>query len=49
MKILVVLILYDMFGDIGKKIGFWFEELVVLYYMFKDVGVELMLVLLKGG
>lgn len=48
-KILMVFILYDEFGDIGYKMGFWVEEFVVFYYVFIDVGVEVILVFVKGG
>lgn len=33
---LMVMIFYEIMGDIGKKIGMWLEEFVVLYYVFKD-------------
>lgn len=49
MKILMVLIFYDQMGDIGYKIGFWLEEFIVFYYVFCDVGVDIMIVFLKGG
>ena len=48
MKILIVLTSHDHLGDTGKKTGFWLEELAVPYYVFKDAGAEITLVIGHG-
>jgi putative intracellular protease/amidase len=49
MKILIVLTSHDQLGNTGRKTGFWLEELAAPYYVFKDAGVEVVLVSPKGG
>ena len=49
MKILMVLTSHDQLGDTGRKTGFWLEELVAPYYVFKDAGAEITLASPKGG
>lgn len=49
MKILIVLTSHDQLGNTGRKTGFWLEELAAPYYLFKDAGVEMVLVSPKGG
>ncbi|MEO6383482.1 MAG: type 1 glutamine amidotransferase domain-containing protein [Thermomonas sp.] len=49
MKILMVLTSHDRLGDTGKKTGFWLEEFVAPYYVFKDAGAEVILASPKGG
>lgn len=49
MKILIVLTSHDQLGNTGRKTGFWLEELAAPYYVFKDAGVEMVLVSPKGG
>lgn len=46
---LMVMIFYELMGDIGKKMGMWFEEFVLFYYVFKDVGYLIILVFFMGG
>ncbi|MBB5764769.1 type 1 glutamine amidotransferase domain-containing protein [Methylorubrum rhodesianum] len=49
MKILMVLTSHDQLGNTGRKTGFWLEELAAPYYVFKDVGAEIVLASPKGG
>ena len=49
MKILIVLTSHDHLGDTGKKTGFWLEEFVAPYYVFKDAGATITLASPKGG
>ncbi len=49
MKILMVLTSHDRLGDSGHKTGFWLEEFVAPYYVFKDAGAEITLASPKGG
>lgn len=49
MKILMVLTSHDLLGDTGKKTGFWLEEFVAPYYVFKDASVEVTLASPAGG
>lgn len=49
MKILIVLTSHDRLGDTGQKTGFWLEELVAPYYVFKDAGAEVVLASPQGG
>ncbi|MBE1427433.1 putative intracellular protease/amidase [Desulfomicrobium macestii] len=49
MKILIVLTSYDQLGNTGKKTGFWLEEFVSPYYVFKDAGAKITLASPKGG
>lgn len=49
MKILIVLTSHDQLGDTGKKTGFWLEEFVAPYYVFKDAGAAITLASPQGG
>ncbi|MFH8133851.1 type 1 glutamine amidotransferase domain-containing protein [Pantoea osteomyelitidis] len=49
MKIVMVLTSHDTLGDSGKKTGFWLEEFVAPYYVFKDAGVNVVLASPAGG
>ena len=49
MKILMVLTSHDRLGDTGKKTGFWLEEFVAPYYVFRDAGVNVVLASPAGG
>src|SRR6516225_6540430 len=49
MKILMVLTSHDKLGNTGRKTGFWLEELVAPYYVFKDARAEIVLASPKGG
>ncbi|CAG37029.1 type 1 glutamine amidotransferase domain-containing protein [Desulfotalea psychrophila] len=49
MKFLMVLTSHDRLGDTGGKTGFWLEEFVAPYYLFKDAGVEITLASPRGG
>lgn len=49
MNILMVLTSHDQLGDTGLKTGFWLEEFVAPYYVFKDVGADITLASPKGG
>lgn len=49
MKILIVLTSHDQLGNTGKRTGFWLEEFVSPYYVFKDAGAEITLASPKGG
>lgn len=49
MKILMVLTSHDEMGDSGRKTGFWLEEFVAPYYVFKDAGADITLASPKGG
>lgn len=49
MKVLMVITSHDQLGNTGRKTGFWLEELAAPYYVFRDVGVEVMLASPKGG
>src|SRR3954447_21913879 len=49
MTILMVLTSHDQLGNTGRKTGFWLEEFAAPYYVFKDAGVDLTLVSVKGG
>jgi putative intracellular protease/amidase len=49
MKILMVLTSHDRLGDTGLKTGFWLEEFVAPYYVFKDQNFEITLASPKGG
>jgi putative intracellular protease/amidase len=43
MKILMILTSHDALGDTGKKTGFWLEEFVAPYYVFRDAGADVTL------
>ena len=49
MKILMVLTSHDQLGNTGRKTGFWLEELVAPYYVFRESGAEITLASPKGG
>jgi putative intracellular protease/amidase len=49
MKILMVITSHDQLGNTGRKTGFWLEEFVAPYFVFRDAGVELTLASPKGG
>ena len=49
MKILMVLTSHDRLGNTGLKTGFWLEEFVAPYYVFKDQNFEITLASPKGG
>src|SRR5271169_4523367 len=49
MKILMVLTSHDQLGNTGRKTGIWLEEFAAPYFVFKDAGVDLTLVSVKGG
>ncbi len=49
MKILMVLTTHDQLGHTGQKTGFWLEEFVAPYYVFKDAGATITLASPKGG
>ena len=49
MKVLMVLTSHDQLGNTGRKTGFWLEELVAPYYVFKDYGAQITLASPKGG
>lgn len=49
MKILMVLTSHDQLGNTGRKTGLWLEEFAAPYYVFRDVGVNLVLASPKGG
>jgi putative intracellular protease/amidase len=49
MKILMVLTSHDRLGETGKKTGFWLEEFVAPYYIFKDAGINVVLASPQGG
>lgn len=49
MKILMVLTSHDQLGNTGRKTGFWLEEFVAPYFVFRDAGVNLTLASPKGG
>lgn len=49
MKILMVLTSHNQLGDTGRKTGFWLEEFVTPYYIFKDAHAELTLASPQGG
>jgi putative intracellular protease/amidase len=49
MKILMVLTSHDRLGATGAKTGFWLEEFVAPYYVFKDAGASITLASPAGG
>ncbi|WP_345795895.1 type 1 glutamine amidotransferase domain-containing protein [Castellaniella sp. MT123] len=49
MKILMILTSHDRLGDTGKKTGFWLEEFVAPYYVFKDAGAQITVASPHGG
>lgn len=48
-KILFVVTSHDELGDTGKKTGLWIEEFAAPYYMFHDLGKEIVIASPKGG
>lgn len=49
MKVAIVLTSHDELGTTGRETGFWLEELAAPYYLFKNAGVDVVLVSPKGG
>src|SRR5690606_17009768 len=49
MKILMILTSHDQLGNTGKKTGFWLEEFVAPYYVFKDAGAQITVASPHGG
>ncbi len=49
MKLLMILTSHDQLGNTGKKTGFWLEEFVAPYYVFKDAGAQITLASPHGG
>ncbi|NKY35726.1 type 1 glutamine amidotransferase domain-containing protein [Nocardia speluncae] len=49
MKVALILTSHDELGTTGRKTGFWLEELAAPYYLFKNAGVDVVLVSPKGG
>lgn len=49
MKILMVLTSHSALGNTGNKTGFWLEEFAAPYYVFKDVGADIVLASPAGG
>ena len=49
MNILMVPTSNDQLGDTGIKTGFWLEKFAAPYYVFKDAGAGITVVLPKGG
>jgi hypothetical protein len=45
----MVLTSHDQLGNISRKTGFWLEELVAPYYVFKDAGAQITLASPKDG
>lgn len=49
MKMLMVLTSHDRLGNTNQKTGFWLEEFVAPYYVFKDNGCQITLASPAGG
>lgn len=49
MKILMILTSHDQLGNTGNKTGFWLEEFVAPYYVFKDAGAQITVASPQGG
>lgn len=49
MKILMILTSHDRLGETNYKTGFWLEEFVAPYYVFKDNGFDVSLASPAGG
>jgi putative intracellular protease/amidase len=49
MKLLMILTSHDQLGNTGKKTGFWLEEFVAPYYVFKDAGAQITVASPHGG
>jgi len=49
MKFLFVTTSHDKMGDTAGKTGVWLEELAAPYYVFKEIGADIMLASPKGG
>jgi putative intracellular protease/amidase len=45
----MVLTSHDALGTTGQKTGFWLEEFAAPYYIFKDVGAQILLASPLGG
>jgi putative intracellular protease/amidase len=48
-KILFVVTSHDELGNTGKKTGLWIEEFAAPYYLFRDLGKEIVIASPKGG
>lgn len=48
-SILMVLTSNTEMGDDSRETGFWFEEMSVPYYIFKDAGIHVDIVTIEGG
>merc|ERR1712216_921506 len=48
-KVAIVTTSHEDLGSSGKKTGFWFEELAVPFYVFKDKGYDVVVASIKGG
>ena len=49
MKVLMVLSSHEQRGNMGRKTGFWLEELAAPYYVFKDAAAQITLASPKGA
>lgn len=49
MNILMVLTSHASLGDTGRPTGFWLEEFVTPYYVFRDEGAQVTLASPRGG
>lgn len=49
MKILMVLTSHSDMGNSGNRTGFWLEEFVAPYYVFRDAGADITLASPAGG
>ena len=49
MKIIMVLTSHDQLGNTGNKTGFWLEEFVTPYYIFKDANADISITSPNGG
>ncbi|MDF1585482.1 type 1 glutamine amidotransferase domain-containing protein [Marinimicrococcus flavescens] len=48
-KLLIVLTSHDRLGDTGRKTGFYYEEMAVPYWIFRDAGLEVDIASVRGG
>jgi putative intracellular protease/amidase len=48
-KMLIVLTSHDRLGATGRETGFYWEELAVPYWAFRDAGIDVELVSIAGG
>jgi putative intracellular protease/amidase len=49
MKVLMVLTSHEQRGNMGRKTGFWLEELAAPNYVFKDAAAQITLASPKGA